>query len=81
MLVSPEATNAVVTAAEVRLSQKIDPVGRSRAGAMKDPDRRREACVEEIRVPRDEQHMACPEPTPWCREVDSQWHEESSSNA
>lgn len=42
MLVSPEATNAVVTPAEVRPSQKIDPVGRSCAGAMKDRNRRRE---------------------------------------
>ena len=78
MLVSPEATNAVMTAAEVRLSQKIDPVGRSCAGAMKDPDRRREPCGEEIRVPRDEQHLACPER--WRREIDSHWHEESSSD-
>ena len=34
-----------------------------------------------MRVPRDEQHVACPESTPWGRKVDSHWHEESSATA
>lgn len=79
MLVSSEGTNAVLTAAKVRLFQKVDPVGCSCTGAMKDADRRREPCGEVIGVPRDEPHMACPEPRR--REIDSHGHEESSSNA
>jgi hypothetical protein len=39
MLVSPEAADAVVTAAAVRFGEEMVPVGRARARAVKDSDR------------------------------------------